>query len=180
MSESGEWNSESEEHDAAEHDVAEHDATVAAEDDAAEHDAEHDAEKKEERSRFQKERSDRNFLRPRLEGITKYRRNSLIKASNLQPSARCRGCRNRFNCSFYHGDDDSLSTQFCFQDPCTLKCPLPHPSRRRKKQISTHERVDQCEFCNARHNITFCPHVQCIICNKFGHTEYNKLYHPSM
>lgn len=103
----------------------------------------------------------------------------------LSPSLRCKWglkCREMEICSFYHGYEVSLSTDFC---SCTDKmCLKPHPDRaqKRKQQKVTrdfqqhvpkqHEGRSydvKCKKCGGPHIVTECPEVLCFKCKRWGH-----------
>ena len=108
--------------------------------------------------------------------------------TRLAPSRKCKWgtrCREKDVCSYYHGDDSSLETQFCL---CNLiECPKPHPNRAKKvarrkinrdssSSLSSSQSSSQsssrqlvCHQCRGPHRITECPEVQCFKCKRWGH-----------
>lgn len=92
-----------------------------------------------------------------------------------KPSKRCKfgdKCfeREKLLCSYYHGNDPLLATQFCY---CMDgNCILPHPKRAkatRKNRADTDQKKLICKSCGGSHTIHFCPHMKCNECNRWGH-----------
>jgi len=85
---------------------------------------------------------------------------------NMAPARRCKygsRCRDRMQCTFYHGDGADLSRQFC---SCVdISCPKPHPDRRRAAKRG---RI-VCNNCGGEHLVTVCPCIKCFKCERYGH-----------
>ena len=82
----------------------------------------------------------------------------------LAPGRQCKwgaSCRNREQCTYYHGNTSDLARQFCNCD--NLDCLKPHPYRRKKRKRLT------CNKCGDDNLVTNCPYVKSFKCHRFGH-----------